>query len=290
MAVWEGINEFVAVTETGSFTAAASRLGTSVANVSRQVSALEQRLGVKLLNRTTRKVSVTADGATYYQRCRQILDNLEDAQRSVSNLQREPIGKLRLTAPVAYGERYIAPLVNSFCQQHPGLEVELQLSNRQLDLVEEGFDLGIRLGTLQDSRLVAKKLGSRRLHVCASPDYLQRHGQPHTLSELTGHNCLLGTLDYWRFVEAGKLRSIHVKGNLRCNSGPVLLDAALKGMGLVQLPDYYVAGRIACGDLIEVLASYAQEEEGIWALYPQNRHLSAKVRMLIDFLNMNLRS
>lgn len=288
MADWEGINEFVAVAESASFTNAARRLGTSVANVSRRVSALETRLDAKLLHRTTRQVSLTEEGRIYHHHCRQVLESLEEAERAVSHLHTKPVGQLRLTAPLSYGEKYIAPLVNEFALAHPALQIELMLTNQKLDLVDEGLDLAIRLGVLEDSRLMARKLSTRAQFVCASPDYLARHGQPHTLSELDKHNCLLGTLDYWRFEEEGKARNIRVKGRLRCNSGPALVDAALRGLGLVQLPDYYVSTPIERGELVPLLTQYHPQSEGIWALYPYNRHLSSKVRLLIDFLAQRL--
>jgi DNA-binding transcriptional LysR family regulator len=284
MANWEGVTEFVAVAETESFTAAAKRLDSSVANISRQIRALENRLATKLFHRTTRKVSATEEGLVFYHHCRQVLDGLEDAERAVTNLQTKPTGKLKITAPLSYGEKFIAPLVNDFVIQHSELQIEMLLSNQKFDLIENGFDLAIRLGVLEDSTLVAKKLAYRKQYVCASPDYLARYGQPHTLSELDKHNCLLGTLDYWRFEESGKQRNLKVNGNLQCNSGPALRDAALKGVGLVQLPDYYVGDHIESGKLVSVLTKQCQSMEGIWAVYPSNRHLSTKVRMLIDFL------
>lgn len=283
MASWEGVTEFVAVAETESFTAAAKRLDSSVANISRQIQALENRLATKLFHRTTRKVSATEEGRVFYHHCRQVLDGLEDAERAISNLQTKPTGNLKVTAPLSYGEKFIAPLVNEFALTYPDLKIDLLLNNQQLDLVENGCDLAIRLGVLEDSTLVAKKLADRKQYVCASPDYLVRYGQPHTLSELGNHNCLLGTLDYWRFEEAGKQRNLKVQGNLRCNSGPALRDAALKGLGLVQLPDYYVSDYIEAGELVTVLAKQCQSMEGIWAVFPSNRHLSTKVRILIDY-------
>ena len=284
MANWEGVTEFVAVAETESFTAAAKRLDSSVANISRQIQALENRLATKLFHRTTRKVSATEEGHVFYHHCRQVLDGLEDAERAISNLQTKPTGKLKITAPLSYGDKFIAPLINDFAIEYPDLKIEMLLSNQQLDLIESGFDLAIRLGVLEDSTLVAKRLADRKQYVCASPDYLTRYGQPHTLSELDKHNCLLGTLDYWRFDEDGKQKNLKVKGSLRCNSGPALRDAALKGLGLVQLPDYYVGKFIETGELVTVLNKQCQSMEGIWAVYPSNRHLSTKVRMLIDFL------
>lgn len=287
---WEGVNEFVAVAETESFTRAAKRLGVSTAQVSRQVSALEARLSTRLFYRTTRRVSVTEAGQIYYQQCRQVLDALEQAERSITNMQLVPRGKLRLTAPVTYGEKSIAPLVNDFVLRYPELDVEMNLTNQTLDLVAEGYDLAVRLGKLEDSSLMARRLGSRTLYVCASPAYLSAHGTPHSLSELDRHNCLQGNLDYWRFQEAGKPRNIRINGNVRCDSGRALLDAALKGIGIVQLPDYYVQPALDAGTLIPLLTHYQEDEDGIWAVYPHNRHLSPKVRMLLDFFAESLGS
>jgi len=288
MSDWSGVSEFVAVAETESFTAAAKRLGISTAQVSRQISALEERLSAKLFYRTTRKVSVTEVGGIYYQHCRQVMDGLADAERAITNLQSTPKGKLKITAPITYGERSVAPLVNDFVTQYPELEVQLVLSNQQIDLIDEGFDLAIRLGQLGDSSMIGKRLATRKQYVCAAPEYLSAFGAPHTLSELDRHNCLSGTLDYWRFQEKGKARNIRVKGNFSCNSGPVLVDAALKGVGIVQLPDYYVQEYINQGQLIEVLPNYREPDDAVWALYPQNRHLSPKVRMLVDYLAKEL--
>ncbi|MFL1466683.1 LysR substrate-binding domain-containing protein [Marinobacter sp. DUT-3] len=285
---WEGVNEFVAVAETESFTRAAKRLGVSTAQVSRQVAALEARLSTRLFYRTTRRVSATEAGQIYYQHCRQVLDALEQAERSITNMQLVPRGRLRLTAPVTYGEKSIAPLVNDFVLRYPELDVEMNLTNQTLDLVAEGYDLAVRLGKLEDSSLMARRLASRTLYVCASPAYLSVHGTPHSLSELEHHNCLQGNLDYWRFQEAGKPRNIRVSGNVRCDSGRALLDAALKGIGIVQLPDYYVQPALDSGALIPLLTHYREDDDGIWAVYPHNRHLSPKVRMLLDYFAESL--
>ena len=288
MINWEGVVEFVAVAEAHSFTAAAKRIGVSTAQVSRQISALEERLATKLLYRTTRKVSVTDAGQVYYQHCRQILDGLKEAELAMNNLQSTPTGKLKITAPVTYGERSIAPLLNNFVAKYPELNVQLHLTNQLINLVDEGYDLAIRLGKLEDSTMIAQRLSSRTHYVCASPDYLARFGVPHSLSELSKHNCLQGTLPYWRFQEAGKVNNIEVNGNIRCNSGRALVDAALKGLGIVQLPDYYVLGSIESGQLISLLEQHRESNEGVWALYPHNRHLSPKIRLLIDYLGEEL--
>lgn len=290
MAHWEGVSEFVAVAETESFTQAGRRLGISTAQVSRQVRNLEDRLASKLLYRTTRKVSLTEAGSLYYQHCRAVLDGLDEAERAITNLQGTPRGRIKLTAPVTYGEDIIAPLVNEFVARYPALTVSLHLTNQTVDLIDGGYDLAIRLGKLQDSTLIARKLATRTLHVCGSASYIRTHGRPHSLSELEQHNCLQGSNDFWRFREQGRERTIRVRGNLHCNSGKGLVDAALKGIGLVQLPDYYVQPYLDDGSLISMLENVREPEEGIWALYPQNRHLSQKVRMLVDHLAANIGS
>ncbi|CAH8221806.1 LysR family transcriptional regulator [Vibrio aestuarianus] len=284
MANWEGINEFVAVAETGSFTSAAHKLATSVANVSRRIATLEARLAVKLLQRTTRKVSLTEAGQLYYHQCRQLVEGLELAELTVTQMQQTPSGLLKVTAPVTYGEQKVAPLLNQFLQQHPRLELDLILTNQKLDLIEQGVDVAVRLGQLEDSSFIAKKLSNRQLFVCASPGYLAQYGTPHTLSELAHHQCLQGTMGHWRFKDNQRSRQISVKGKIKCNSGVALLNAALQGIGMVQLPDYYVEAYLASGELVEVLLPYRDDREGVWALYPHNRHLSSKVRLLVDFL------
>lgn len=285
---WEGVSEFVAVAEAHSFTAAASRLGISTAQVSRQIGALETRLAVKLFYRTTRKVTITDAGQVYYNHCRQVLDGLDEAERAISELQQTPKGRLNITAPVTYGETRIAPLVNDFMRRYPELEVNLTLTNQMLDLVAERFDLAIRLGELEDSTMMAKRLSQRTHYTCAAPQYLTAHGTPHSLSELDHHNCLQGTVGYWRFQENGRTRHIRVQGSLRCNSGFSLVDAARKGIGIIHLPDYYVKTELASGRLVAVLNSYRAPDDGIWAIYPQNRHLSPKVRLLLDHLEASL--
>lgn len=285
---FDGISEFVYVAETTSFTQAAKKLNISTAHVSRRITALEQRLNVKLLYRTTRKVSLTQEGQLFYQHCRSVLDGIEEAERVVTNLQQKPQGHIKLTAPVTYGEQKILPLVNDFIQQHSEVQVSAYLSNQKVDMVEQGFDLAIRLGKLADSTLMAKKLGSRTNYLCASPQYLEKYGMPHSLSELNDHSCLLGTLDYWRFKVAGKEKTIKVKGSLRYNNGTGLTDAALKGLGIVQLPDYYVKDFISQGKLLPLLSQFQEADEGIWAVYPHNRQLSPKIRALVDYLSEHL--
>ena len=281
---WDGISEFVYVAENESFTLASKKMAISTAQVSRQISALEKRLNIKLFYRTTRKVSLTEEGRVFYQHCRSVLDGLDAAERAITNLQSKPQGKIKLTAPVTYGEKQILPLVNNFIKKYDDVEVLAYLSNRQIDIVDEGYDLAIRLGKLSDSTMMAKKLGKRTNYVCASPSYLEKQGIPHSISELNKHSCLLGTNDHWHFRESGREKSIRVTGRLRYNNGYSLTDAALKGLGIVQLPDYYVQHHIQRGELVTLLDSYRAPDEGIWAVYPQNRHLSPKIRLLVDYL------
>ncbi len=299
---WDGISEFVYVAEYESFTRAAKELGISTAQVSRQISALEKRLNIKLLYRTTRKVSLTEEGRVFYQHCRGVLDGLDAAEQAVSNLQSRPQGRIKLTAPVTYGEQQLLPLVNDFMVQYSDIEVTAFLSNQKIDLVDGGYDLAIRIGKLSDSTMMAKKLSRRTNFVCAAPAYLEKYGTPHALSELSQHNCLLGTRDYWHFIDfketdskktdygkdADKEKNLRVSGTVQYNSGHSLVDAALKGLGIVQLPDYYVQQYLASGELVSLLDNYREPEESIWAIYPHNRHLSPKIRLLVDFLAQHL--
>ncbi|MCJ8169720.1 LysR substrate-binding domain-containing protein [Atopomonas sediminilitoris] len=285
---WEGLDEFVAVAECGQFSAAAERLGLSTSQVSRQVARLEDRLQSRLFYRSTRRVALTEVGQTFLQHCRRLQDAREEALRAVSDLSDEPKGLLRMTCAVAYGERFIVPLVTEFMTRHPQLKVEIELSNRTLDIVHEGLDLAVRLGRLQDSQLVATRLAPRQLYLCAAPAYLQRHGQPHSLAELSQHNCLIGSSDLWSFQLEGRSTSLRVQGNWRCNSGQAVLDAALRGLGLCQLPDYYVSEHLRSGALVALLTPWQPPSTAVWALYPQQRHLSPKVRQLVDFLKTEL--
>lgn len=288
MTQWEGIQEFVAVVETNGFTQAAHRLNTSVVQVSRKVSALENHLGVKLFNRTTRKVSPTEAGAIYYEHCKQLVEGLELAELSVTQMQSTPRGTLKITAPTTYGEQKIAPLVSDFLKLYPKIDIDLNLTNERLDLTEHRIDVAIRLGHLRNSTWVAKKLSSRQLHICASPDYIKKYGTPHSISDLSKHNCLIGSVNHWHLKDNDKSKCIHIKGRLRCNSGIALLNATQQGLGLSQLPDYYVKKHLESGELIEVLQDYKDNREGVWALFASNKNVSPKVRSFVDYLSHNL--
>lgn len=278
-----GVCEFVAVAETESFTSASKKLRVSVAQVSRQISAIEERLKIKLVHRTTRKVSLTESGETYYKLCRKVLDDLIEAEKITASLHKELIGTIRISAPITYGEEVITPIINDFLLDYPDISIELHLSNARADLVNNGYDLAIRMGKLEDSRCIAKKLTSRTLYVCASPAYLQKNGEPTTLKELQQHNCLIGTADHWYFQNCGKNESVRIHGSLRCNSGHGLTNAALKNIGLIQLPDYYVQPYINSGELTTLRKEYQAPDEGIWAIYPDRNYLPFKTSTLINF-------
>ncbi|WMC11182.1 LysR family transcriptional regulator [Oceanimonas pelagia] len=284
MTHWEGINEFISVVENESFTAAARQLNVSVAHVSRRINQLEKRLGAKLLYRTTRKLNLTETGRLYYRQVRRVQDELQTAEELVMAMEGNPAGRLRITAPVYYGEQFLAPLVNNFLLRYPELKLDMVLTNQTVDLVQEGFDLAIRLGTLGSSSLMCRKLARRTQYLCAAPDYLARYGTPRHIAELSRHRCLAGTVDHWRFVEAGKPRTFRLQPGWHCNSGLALKDAAIKGLGIVQLPDYYVTDELEKGWLVSLLDEYRLPDDGVWVVYPNNRHLSPRVRLLVDYL------
>lgn len=284
MQRWDRVEAFVEVVRLGSFSAAARELRVSTSHVSRLVGQLENRLGTPLLYRTTRRLSLTDAGALYYEHCRHLLDGFREAETALNDFQVRPKGTLRLTCATTFGERYIAPLVNDFQCRHPQLAVHMHFTNRQVDLIDEGFDLAIRMGVLKDSSLIARRLCERREYVVGSRAYFEQVSRPHSLAELARHDCLLGSRDSWLFAVDGQRREVRVSGRWQANSGPALLDAALKGLGLAQLPDYYVAPHLAGGELVSVLDNYQFTDTAVWAVYPRHRQLSAKVRQFVDHL------
>jgi len=285
MSKWDSVEVLAEVVEAGSFSAAADKLSVSKSHVSRQISQLENRLGVQLLIRTTRRLALTEVGRAYYQRCREVLNNMEEADQSVIDLQDTPRGNLRMTVAGAFGERYIAPAAAAFSKQHPQLSIDLNFTNHNVDLVAEGYDLAIRSGVLRDSSLIARRVAARKLYICASPDYLKKYGEPDSITALKKHNCLLGSLATWRFREkTGAHTDIRVEGNWKSNNGSSLLEAARASLGLVQLPEFYVHEDIQSGRLVSVMESFQPSDTAVWAVYPSNRHLSPKVRMFVEFL------
>lgn len=287
---WEGICEFVAVAQTGSFTKAAKQLKLSTAQVSRQVKALEKRLEITLLYRTTRQVSLTQAGEIYASECQNILNQLIQAQSHITQMSEHSKGHIKISAPTAYGERHIAPLINDFCLAHPNISIELVLTNQKIDLTRDKIDLAIRLGQLQDSSIRAKKIRDRKVYLCASKSYLEKYGTPQNLTELKSHHCLLGSLGYWRFFlpETQKQQTFKLKGQMICNNGFVLLDAVKKGLGIAQLPDYYVEESLRAGDICAILDDYQPKQDGVWAIYPNAYSLAPTTRYLLNYLEEKL--
>jgi DNA-binding transcriptional LysR family regulator len=288
---FDNMRVFAKVVESGSFAGAAARLGVSASMVSQHVKELEERLGARLLNRTTRKVSLTETGRAYYERCTRLLADLEETEQAVSDMHAAPRGELRVNATPSFGILQLAPAIADFATRFPAISVDLMLSNRVVDLIEESLDVAVRVGLVPDSSLISRQLAPCRVVVCGAPSYFERHGTPRTPADLTNHNCLTvsGTgLSYyraWHLTAAdGTALNLSPIGNLRTNSGAVLKVAALAGHGLVCLPTYLVGDALQSGRLVTVLDDYTAPPLTLRALYPHNRHLSAKVRAFVDFL------
>ncbi|WP_165188876.1 LysR family transcriptional regulator [Caulobacter soli] len=288
MSRWDGIDEFVAVAEAESFSRAAARLNLSTSGVSREVARLEDRLQTRLLYRTTRRVSLTDAGRLFLTRCRALIQERDLAMQMVGEDEGELKGQLRMTCASAYGERYVVPAVNAFALAHPRLSLDIVLDDGIRDLVSDGFDLAIRFGRLSDSRLIARRLASRTRRLCAAPAYLERAGAPQSLAAIADHACVVGASETWTFSDAGQETTLRPRGRWRCNSGQAVLDAALAGLGLCQLPNFYVDAPIAAGTLIPLMERHRPADEGVWAVYPHLRHLPAKVRLLVEHLEAAL--
>lgn len=289
MDLMTSMRAFATVAEYRSFTAAAERLGISRGMATRYVAQLEEHLGARLLNRTTRRVGLTEAGGAYFERCAQLLSDLEEAEALVRSDTAEARGTLRVTCALTFGTRYVAPLLGEYMRLHPRVAVDMSFNDRTVDLVEEGYDLAIRIGTLPSSSLAARRLATTRMVVCAAPAYWKRRGKPASPEELAGHDALhytySSTSDEWRFVDAGGApRTVRIRHRLRANSGEALLRASISGLGVVQLPSFYVHEALRNGDLEVALEDYCTPELGIYAVYPARRLLAAKVRTFVDFL------
>lgn len=285
-----GMQVFAKVAALGSLSAAARAMGMSQTMATKHMAAMESRLGTKLLHRTTRRLSLTEAGRNYLEAVERILADIDEADAKASVEAAEVRGTLRLNAPVSFGIREIAPLLPELCRRHPALMIDLGLNDRFVDLIEEGWDLVIRIGSMKNSSLIARRLAPCTMVVCASPAYLDRHGRPKTISALTDHNCLGYTLsrdvgvDRWHFGQNGTT-SVPVKANLKANNGDVLVAAAVAGQGIIYQPTFLVAREIRAGDLVPIdLDHPTRELEGIFAAYPATRRPPAKVRATIDFL------
>jgi len=283
------LQTFVAVAEAKSFSAAAQKLRLAKSAVSRQISDLECALGVRLLNRTTRSLSLTEVGRGYLDRATRILGDLEDADRAASFAQATPRGRLKVSAPMSFGFLHLAPVLSDFLALYGDVTVDLVMNDRVVDLVEEGFDLAIRISSLPDSSLIARKLAPARRVICASPAYLSARGSPATPDDLKAHDCLfysnLPSHRDWRFVGPdGAPWPAPVAGRLCVNNGDALRVAALHGLGLINVPTFIVGADLQAGTLATVLDSYVKQDSTISAVYPHARHLSPTVRAFVDFL------
>src|SRR5215470_13838478 len=278
---------FVKVVESGGFSAAARALDISPSMVTTHVRALEERLAVRLLNRSTGKVSLTEAGHAYYERCLQILTDVEEAERIAEALQSTPRGTLRLNTSVAIPP-FLAPVIAEFVSLHPEVSVNLAMTDRMIDLVEEGFDLAVRNMSVPDSSLIARCVATYRLVVCGSPGYLAARGSPREPADLVHHNCLIYSHSAWgsewRFAGPDGEQSVAVAGNLQANSDNALRLAAVHGQGLALAPSFLLIDEIKSGRLVPVLTEFLQAEHAINAIYPHRHHLSAKVRSFIDLL------
>lgn len=281
---------FVRVVETSGFSAAGRALGLSPSAVSKVISRLEDRLGARLLNRTTRSLSVTDEGRAFFERSRQILAEIEAAEQSVSRVGDRPRGRLRVTAAAAFAVHQIVPLLPEFLALCPEVHLELNISDRLVDLVEEGYDVGVRTGALTDSSLISRLVAEDHRIICAAPSYLSRHGVPIAPSDLARHNCLTwtgdpGHLNDWPFNGPQGPYTLRVHGNTEVNNGEALSELALAGVGLGHLARFRIADDIRAGRLVEVLAEHHRFVKlPIYIVYPHRRHLSAKVRAFTDFL------
>lgn len=282
---------FVAVVDAGSFVGAAGALGMSKPAVSRHVSELEARLGVRLLQRTTRKLSLTGEGEAFYARCKLVLAEVEEAEAEVQSRSAQAAGLLKITVPTSYGLIRLAPLWGDFLARHPRVRLDVTLSDRFVDLVEEGYDLAVRVARLPSSSLVSRRLASTRPVLCASPRYLRRHGTPQQPADLARHALinysLLATGDTWTLQGPGESPeqvAVKVQARMTTNSGDTCRAVALAHGGIILQPDFLVGDALAAGQLLEVLPEWRALEMGIHAVYPTRKHLSPKVRVLVDYL------
>ncbi|HTH17480.1 MAG TPA: LysR family transcriptional regulator [Magnetospirillum sp.] len=288
MDLLAGMAIFARVVDSGGISAAARDLRLSKSAVSKQLAALEDRLGARLLQRTTRRMSLTEAGAGFLEHCRRVVAEAEAAESAVGALQAEPRGMLRVNAPMTFGTMHLASAIPDFLARYPQVSVDLALNDRLVDLLDEGFDVAVRIARLADSSLVARRLAPARRVIVAAPSYLDRRGRPGTLAELVGHDILsytyVPTSDEWSFVGPGGEERVRVEGRLKANNGEVLLAACLAGAGIAALPTFISGPSLRAGTLVRVLPHLESSEIGIHAVWPTARHLSAKVRAFVDFL------
>ncbi len=279
---------FVAVAESGGFAAAARRLGVSKSAVSKRIALLEERLGAQLFHRSTRRVSLTEAGEHYFAHAVQALGAARDAEDAVLALQGAPKGQLRINAPMSFGRLHIAPLIPDFLETYPGIEIDMVMDDRVVDLVADGFDVAIRGGNLDDSSLIARKIAPLHSVLLAAPSYVARHGEPSVPEELLNHNCLHYAYSRdareWVFLSADGEVRIRTKGSYRVNNGEALMEAVLAGTGIARLQTFVAGPDIAAGRLVQILPDHRMPAHSLYAIFPERRHLPAKVRAFVDFL------
>ena len=288
MDLFGSMKMYVAVVDGGSFAAAADKLEMSRAMASKQIQKLEEHLGTRLLNRTTRRLSLTETGRAFYERSLQIIGDVEEAEQIAGQMTRRPQGVLRVTLPLSYGQHRLAAIIGDYTQAYPQVQLDISLSDRKIDLVEDGLDLAIRIGALPQSDLIARKIGGVHSVVCAAPAYIARHGAPRTPAELAGHACLGYTLSGggtdWRMEGPDGPLTVAISGPIRADNGDIIRLAALGGAGILFQPQFIVDDDLAAGRLVRLLPQWQSAELGVYAVYPSRKHLSAKVRTFVDFV------
>ena len=288
MNKFEELEAFVAVVDRHSFSAAADRLGVAKSILSRRVSDLEKRLGVQLMQRTTRKLSLTDTGRHFYQRAVNLLSDLNDAEEMVSDAHGSLSGKIKLAAPLGIGIGQLSRPIAEFMKLHADIEIEVELDDRNVDLVAEGFDLSVRVGQLQDSSLIARKLADVNFVICASPEYLQQYGEPKHPSEITAHQVVhynnVAVGDQWFYFQEGKRVTPRVKYRLSANNGELLAEIASHGLAICAGPLFYMQDYIKSGKLVPILTDFPRDAAGMYAVYPPGRLVSRRVKMLSDYL------
>lgn len=288
MDLFKSLNVFVKVAEAGSLSGAARLLDVSNPSVTRHLAELEIHVGARLFNRNTRRLSLTETGASYLERCKQVLLDIDAATMDAATSAAQPNGALRINAPVSFSVNHLARILPEYARRFPEVSLDVTLSDRVVDLVDEGYDLAIRIGRVLDSSLVARKIAPARMVVCTSPAYLEKHGTPESPADLAKHNCLdytySSTRGEWQFAHAGKTHVVRVKGSMQANNGDLLREAALTGMGIIAQPTFMVYRELRDGQLVALLTDHAIAAKTILAVYPSRRHLSAKVRTFVDYL------
>jgi len=284
---FNAIPYFIAVVDNKGFSPAAQALGISKSAISKRITQLEAYLGVRLLHRTTRKISLTEAGSRYYEYAAKASLEAQNAEDAVSQLQGEPQGKLKINAPMSFGLIHMAGLIPEFLLRYPKISIDLVMDDKAVDLVEHGFDVAIRNGELADSSLIARRLAPIHSIVCASPAYLANHGRPSSPNELSAHNCLLysysSNKDQWQFNKKEEQVCIHVEGNYRVNNSEALMQAVMKGLGIGRLPSFVAGDALRDGSLINLFPEYRMPAKKVYAIYPERHYLPAKVRAFLDF-------